>query len=66
MKATQQNQSAARLMGILVNRVADAHQSISPLLGAAAAFLIVPTDTLDPNLMWIPQFKGFLATVLGV
>ena len=65
MKATQQNQSAARLMGIRVNRVLMLTWAISSVVGAAAAFLIAPTDTLDPNLMWTPQLKGFSAAVLG-
>jgi branched-chain amino acid transport system permease protein len=65
MKATQQNQSAARLMGIRVNRVLMLTWGISSLVGACAAFLIAPTDTLDPNLMWTPQLKGFSAAVLG-
>jgi branched-chain amino acid transport system permease protein len=65
MKATQQNQSAARLMGIRVNRVLMLTWGISSVVGACAAFLIAPTDTLDPNLMWTPQLKGFSAAVLG-
>lgn len=65
MKATQQNESAARLMGIRVNRVLMLTWGISSVVGAAAAFLIAPTDTLDPNLMWTPQLKGFSAAVLG-
>ena len=27
--------------------------------------MIASTDTLDPNLMWTPQLKGFSAAVLG-
>ena len=65
MKATQQNQAVARLMGIRVNRVLMLTWGISSLVGACAAFLIAPTDTLDPNLMWTPQLKGFAAAVLG-
>ncbi len=65
MKATQQNEMAARLMGIRVNRILMLTWGISSLVGATAAFLIAPTDTLDPNLMWTPQLKGFSAAVLG-
>jgi branched-chain amino acid transport system permease protein len=65
MKATQQNEMAARLMGIRVNRILMLTWGISSMVGAAAAFLIAPTDTLDPNLMWTPQLKGFSAAVLG-
>ena len=65
MKAAQQNPWAARLMGIRVNRVLMLTWGISSVVGAAAAFMIAPTDTLDPNLMWTPQLKGFSAAVLG-
>ncbi|MCB2187958.1 MAG: branched-chain amino acid ABC transporter permease [Deltaproteobacteria bacterium] len=65
MKATQQNQSAARLMGIRVGRIMMLTWGISSVVGAAAAMLIASTDTLDPNLMWTPQLKGFSAAVLG-
>ncbi len=65
MKATQQNKEVARLMGIRVNRIMMLTWGLSSLVGATAAFLIAPTDTLDPNLMWTPQLKGFAAAVLG-
>ncbi len=65
MKATQQNHTVARLMGIRVNRIMMLTWGISSMVGASAAFLIASTDTLDPNLMWNPQLKGFSAAVLG-
>jgi branched-chain amino acid transport system permease protein len=65
MKATQQNQQAARLMGIRVGRIMMLTWGMSSVVGACAAFLIASTDTLDPNLMWTPQLKGFSAAVLG-
>jgi branched-chain amino acid transport system permease protein len=65
MKATQQNQQAARLMGIRVGRIMMLTWGMSSGVGACAAFLIASTDTLDPNLMWTPQLKGFSAAVLG-
>jgi len=65
MKATQQNQQAARLMGIRVGRIMMLTWGMSAVVGACAAFLIASTDTLDPNLMWTPQLKGFSAAVLG-
>jgi len=65
MKATQQNAPVARLMGIRVNRILMMTWGISSVIGASAAFLIASTDTLDPNLMWTPQLKGFSAAVLG-
>jgi len=65
MKATQQNHVVARIMGIRVNRILMLTWGISSMVGASAAFLIASTDTLDPNLMWSPQLKGFSAAVLG-
>ena len=65
MKATQQNLTVARIMGIRVNRILMLTWGISSVVGATAALLIAPTDTLDPNLMWTPQLKGFSAAVLG-
>ncbi len=65
MKATQQNQMAARIMGIRVNRILMLTWGMSSMVGAIAAFLIAPTDTLEPYLMWTPQLKGFSAAVLG-
>jgi len=65
MKATQQNHTVARIMGIRVNRILMLTWGISSIVGASAAFLIASTDTLDPNLMWNPQLKGFSAAVLG-
>jgi branched-chain amino acid transport system permease protein len=65
MKATQQNRTVAQLMGIRVNRIMMLTWGISSVVGACAAFVIATTDTLDPNLMWTPQLKGFSAAVLG-
>lgn len=65
MKATQQNPTAARIMGIRVNRILMLTWGMSSVVGACAAFLIAPTDTLEPYLMWTPQLKGFSAAVLG-
>jgi branched-chain amino acid transport system permease protein len=65
MKATQQNLTVARIMGIRVNRIMMLTWGISSVVGASAALLIATTDTLDPNLMLNPQLKGFSAAVLG-
>jgi branched-chain amino acid transport system permease protein len=65
MKATQQNETVARIMGIRVGRIMMLTWGISSVVGASAAFLIASTDTLDPNLMWNPQLKGFSSAVLG-
>jgi len=67
MKATQQNQLAARINGIRINRIMSVTWALSSAVGAIAAILLVPgTATgLDANLMLAPLLKGFAAAVLG-
>ena len=64
MKATQQNPTAARLMGIRINRILMFTWGISSLVGCVAGLLIAPT-TMQPYMMWDPMLKGFAAAVLG-
>jgi len=64
MKATQQNSTAARLMGIRTNRILMFTWGISSLVGCVAGLLIAPT-TMQPYMMWDPMLKGFAAAVLG-
>jgi branched-chain amino acid transport system permease protein len=64
MKATQQNDTAARLMGIRTNRILMFTWGISSLVGCVAGLLIAPT-TMQPYMMWDPMLKGFAAAVLG-
>jgi branched-chain amino acid transport system permease protein len=64
MKATQQNPTAARLMGIPTNRILMFTWGISSLVGCVAGLLIAPT-TMQPYMMWDPMLKGFAAAVLG-
>jgi branched-chain amino acid transport system permease protein len=64
MKATQQNQVAARLMGIRTKRILMITRGISSLVGCLAGLLIAPT-TMQPYMMWDPMLKGFAAAVLG-
>ncbi len=64
MKATQQNNMAARLMGIRTNRILMFTWGISSVVGALAGLLISPT-TMQPYMMWDPMLKGFAAAVLG-
>lgn len=64
MKATQQNPTAARLMGIRTNRILMFTWGISSLVGCIAGLLIAPT-TMQPYMMWDPMLKGFAAAVLG-
>ena len=64
MKATQQNQTAARLMGIRTNRMLMITWGISSLVGCTAGLLISPM-TMQPYMMWDPLLKGFAAAVMG-
>ncbi|MGM0428473.1 MAG: branched-chain amino acid ABC transporter permease, partial [Thermodesulfobacteriota bacterium] len=64
MKATQQNNMAARLMGIRTNRILMITWGISSVVGCLAGLLISPT-TMQPYMMWDPMLKGFAAAVMG-
>ncbi len=64
MKATQQNHTAARLMGIRTKRVHMFTWAISSMVGALAGLLIAPT-IMQPYMMWDPLLKGFASAVMG-
>ena len=64
MKATQQNPTAARIMGIRTNRVLMFTWAISSVVGALAGLLIAPV-IMQPYMMWDPLLKGFAAAVMG-
>jgi len=64
MKATQQNNTAARLMGIRTNRVMMVTWGISSVVGGIAGLLIAPV-VMQPYMMWDPLLKGFAAAVMG-
>ena len=64
MKATEQNHTIARVMGIRTKRVLMLTWGMSSLVGAVAGLLIAPT-ILHPYMMWDPLLKGFAAAVLG-
>lgn len=65
MRATQQNQNAARIMGIKVERVFSFTWAISSLIGAVAAMFFAARSVLDPNFMMEPFMRAFAAAVLG-
>ncbi len=65
MKAVQQNQFAAKAMGIPTRRILSLTWGLSSLTGAVAGMLIAPIATLDPNMMLDPMLKGFAGAVLG-
>jgi len=64
MKATQQNATAARLMGIRVRRIFMGTWGISSVVGCTAG-LLISTTLMQPYMMWDPLLKGFAAAVLG-
>ncbi|MEM6343022.1 MAG: branched-chain amino acid ABC transporter permease [Bacteroidota bacterium] len=65
IQASQQNPTAARLLGISVSKMRALSFGISGMIGAIAALLISPIVSLDPSMMWEPLLKGFAAAVLG-
>ena len=64
MKATQQNETAARLMGIKTNRIRMISWGISSFVGTVAGLLLAPV-LLEPYMMWDPMLKGFAGAVVG-
>jgi branched-chain amino acid transport system permease protein len=64
IKATQQNEMAARLMGIRTHRVHMITWGISAMVGTVAGMLIAPV-LLEPYMMWDPMLKGFASAVVG-
>jgi branched-chain amino acid transport system permease protein len=64
MRAVAQNQTAARLMGIRVNRVFPATFALSTAVAALAGILIAPLNGIEPEMGNIIM-KGFVAAVLG-
>jgi branched-chain amino acid transport system permease protein len=64
MRAVAQNQTAARLMGIRVNRVFPATFALSAAIAALAGVLIAPINGIEPD-MGDVLMKGFVAAVIG-
>ncbi len=64
VKATQQNRSAARLMGIRTNRIMMFTWGMSSVVGCVAGLLLTPVS-MEPFMMWDPMLKGFASAVLG-
>lgn len=64
VKATQQNRSAARLMGIRTNRIMMFTWGLSSVVGCVAGLLLTPVS-MEPFMMWDPMLKGFASAVLG-
>jgi len=64
MKATQQNNTAARIMGIRTHRIMMLTWGISSFVGCIAG-LLISVVTMHPFMMWDPLMKGFAAAVMG-
>ena len=64
MKATQQNNTAARIMGIRTNRILMLTWGISSFVGCIAG-LLISVVAMHPFMMWDPLMKGFAAAVMG-
>jgi branched-chain amino acid transport system permease protein len=64
MKAAQQNENAARLMGIKTHRVRMITWGISSLVGCLAGLLLAPV-LMEPYMMWDALLKGFAGAVVG-
>src|SRR5947207_14546152 len=64
MRAVAQNQRAARLMGISVERVYSASWMLAAVVGAVAGVLIAPVIFLSSK-MGLVAINGFIAAVLG-
>ena len=64
MKATQQNENAAALMGIKTKQIRMVTWGMSSMVGSVAGLLIAPV-LLEPYMMWDPMLKGFSGAVVG-
>ena len=64
MRAVAQNQNAARLMGISVERVYSAAWVLAAMVGAIAGVLVAPVIFLSTR-MGLVVINGFTAAVLG-
>jgi branched-chain amino acid transport system permease protein len=65
MRATQQNQLAARVMGIRTKWILSFTWAISSIVGVVAGMLIAALGVLDPPMMMDPLLKSFASAVLG-
>jgi branched-chain amino acid transport system permease protein len=65
MRATQQNQLAARVMGIRTKWIFSFTWALRSMVGAVAGMLIAAMGVLDPPMMMDPLLKGFASGVLG-
>lgn len=65
MRATQQNQDAAKLMGINVERIFALVWAISSIIGAIAAMFFAARSVVEPSFMLESFIRAFAGAVLG-
>jgi branched-chain amino acid transport system permease protein len=65
LQATAQDQEAARLMGINVNRMITLTFVLSAMLASVAGFLLGPVWFLDPDVGLTVILKAFIVIVIG-
>ena len=65
MRATQQNVTGARLVGVNVNKVFSVTWALSAAVGAVAGVLAAPSVLVYPDMGVTFLLKGFAAAVLG-
>ncbi len=65
IRATAQNETTAKLMGIPVNRITSSSWIIATVLGAIAGLLIAPTTNVSTTMMGEIHLKSFIAAVVG-
>ncbi|MGF7058572.1 branched-chain amino acid ABC transporter permease [Brassicibacter mesophilus] len=65
IRATAQNETTSKLMGIPVSRVYSTSWIIATILGAIAGVLIAPTTNVSTTMMADVHLKSFIAAVLG-
>ena len=65
LEATAQDQEAAKLMGIRVNRMIALTFVLSALLASIAGFLLAPLWFLEPDVGLYIIVKAFIAIVIG-
>lgn len=65
IRATAQNETTAKLMGVPVSKVYSLSWIIATVLGAIAGILIAPTTNVSTTMMAEVHLKSFIAAVLG-
>jgi branched-chain amino acid transport system permease protein len=65
LRATAQNLTVARLMGVRVGRVYSTTWAVAAAMGAVAGMLFAPTTALYPSFMDDIAIKGFAGAIIG-